>query len=41
VSWYPSRNYRVLAEYGFSSLDAGGMTGYTHYFQTRLQFLFN
>ncbi len=39
LNWYLSDNVRLEFVYGYSQLDRFGLTGYTQYFQTRLQVL--
>jgi phosphate-selective porin OprO/OprP len=37
VNWHMSNTTRLELVYGYSGLDRGGITGYTSYFQSRLQ----
>ena len=37
LNWYLSDNVRWELAYGYGSLDRFGVTGKTHFFQTRLQ----
>jgi phosphate-selective porin OprO and OprP len=39
LNCYLSDNVRLEFVYGYSQLDRFGLTGYTQYFQTRLQVL--
>ncbi len=38
VNWHMSENVRLEFEYGYGSLERFGTQGFTHYFQTRIQF---
>jgi hypothetical protein len=37
LSWYPSGTWRLEADYGWSFLVRGGITGYTHGLSGRIQ----
>jgi phosphate-selective porin OprO/OprP len=40
VNWYLSENLRLEANYGYGRLDRFNLKGSTHFFQTRIQFVF-
>jgi len=37
VNWHLSDNVRLEMAYGLGHLDRFGLTGYTHFFQSRIQ----
>ena len=37
VSWYPSKRWRIELNYGYGTLDKGGITGHTKALSARLQ----
>lgn len=39
VNWYLSRNLRIELAYGYGVLDRFNLTGATHFFQSRVQFI--